>query len=176
MTFPSMISLVFSVLAFQGANAAVTLIQPVPTVFPSVSSFSIPSFSLPPGVSLSIPTGNPIPSASSASLTAIATVSVGGVESSDGATTYFLQDIGPSSKVPPYGTKTTYTKPVHWMVKVAHSAYSKKANSRPHLRVAPFPSSPSVPLLQALAVVVGLALQTALVEEAMVVVLRVEVQ
>jgi hypothetical protein len=60
---------------------------------------SIPSFSLPSGVSLSIPTANPtsfsFPTAvpSSISATFEISVSTGGVASEDGATTYFVEFI-----------------------------------------------------------------------------------
>ncbi|KAJ7232486.1 hypothetical protein B0H12DRAFT_1145214 [Mycena haematopus] len=87
--------------AFEGAKAAITLVLPVPTSIPSVSSLSIPSFSLPSGVtipSLSLPPSTPTAPSSRAptshvSFTAFATVSIGGVASSDGATTYLLEEI-----------------------------------------------------------------------------------
>ncbi|KAJ7036972.1 hypothetical protein C8F04DRAFT_1232875 [Mycena alexandri] len=81
---------------FQGANAAVTLVLPVPTLptsVPTVPSISIPSFSLPSGFSIPSQSLPPSTPTSSVSVTAFATVSVGGIESSDGATTYFLEDI-----------------------------------------------------------------------------------
>ncbi|KAJ7615319.1 hypothetical protein FB45DRAFT_1008290 [Roridomyces roridus] len=65
-----MLHLLVSLLALEGAHAAVTLVQPAPT--------SLPSFS---GVSSSI------------SATASFAVSVGGVASADGATTYVLEEI-----------------------------------------------------------------------------------
>ncbi|KAJ7095043.1 hypothetical protein C8R44DRAFT_813830 [Mycena epipterygia] len=102
------IYLVLSALALPGAHA-VTLVQPIPT---SISSVSIPSFSVPSGFSipslsipsqsisipsLSIPT---IPSqsllsvpTSSVSFTAFFAVSIGGIASADGATTYFVEEI-----------------------------------------------------------------------------------
>ncbi|KAJ7482679.1 hypothetical protein FB451DRAFT_121398 [Mycena latifolia] len=107
MKLAATISLVFSVCAFQCANAAVTLVIPAPTSFPPVSSFS---FSLPSGASipsLSIPTPNPSAPQSSLSVTEIASVSIGGVASADGATTYFLQDI-----VGVNGETTTFTQTI----------------------------------------------------------------
>ncbi|KAJ6522285.1 hypothetical protein B0H19DRAFT_1086202 [Mycena capillaripes] len=116
MKFSATISFVFSVFGtLQGANAGVTLVLPIPTSIQSVSipsislpsgfsipslsipTLSIPSISLPSGFSipsLSIPTPSaPTASLSTPSVTAIETVSVGGVGSSDGATTYVLQNI-----------------------------------------------------------------------------------
>ncbi|KAJ6494536.1 hypothetical protein C8R45DRAFT_177793 [Mycena sanguinolenta] len=91
------ISLVFAAFAARGVNCGVTLVNPIPTSIPSIpsgSSFSLPSFSDPGLSGFSIPTGSiPTTSLPSISATAIATVSVGGVESADGATTYFLEDI-----------------------------------------------------------------------------------
>ncbi|KAJ7229139.1 hypothetical protein GGX14DRAFT_617010 [Mycena pura] len=74
----SAVSLVFSVFALKGVTA-VTLVQPIPTSLPPISSFSTPS-----GFSIPIPTSAP-------SVTAIPSVSVGGV--ADDATTYFMEDI-----------------------------------------------------------------------------------
>ncbi|KAJ7615315.1 hypothetical protein FB45DRAFT_242567 [Roridomyces roridus] len=110
-----MLHLLVSLLALEGAHAAITLVQPAATSIPSKSlpSFSLPSLSLPSGVSfplpsLSIPTPSlslpsgvsfSLPSLSiptsrpSISATEVFTVSVGGVASADGATTYALEEI-----------------------------------------------------------------------------------
>ncbi|KAJ7311725.1 hypothetical protein DFH08DRAFT_897498 [Mycena albidolilacea] len=119
------ISLVFSVFAFQSANAAITLVQPVPTSIPSVS---IPSFSLPSGVSipsLSIPTSNPTgASLSSFSVTAFATVSVGGIASSDGATTYVIQQIEGVNGVSNTVTQTIVQGATVWREDALHETCS----------------------------------------------------
>ncbi|KAF7374011.1 hypothetical protein MSAN_00281500 [Mycena sanguinolenta] len=91
------ISLVFAAFAARGVNGGVTIVNPVPTSFAEPSSFS---GSIPTGLSdFSIPTESAPATASdslsSVSVTAFATVSVGGVESADSATTYFMEeDVG----------------------------------------------------------------------------------
>jgi len=79
------VSLVFSAFALK-AVTAVTLVEPIPTSFPPTSSFSLPSGFSVPSVSIPIPTSTP-------SVTAIASISIGGVASDAAATTYFLEDI-----------------------------------------------------------------------------------
>ncbi|KAJ7898967.1 hypothetical protein B0H13DRAFT_1884071 [Mycena leptocephala] len=111
MKLPATISLVFSACVLQGVNAGVTLVIPAPTPTPQATSTRpVPSFSfsLPSGVSipsLSIPTPSALRSTVSA--TFVATVSVGGVASADGATTYFLDEV-----VGVNGNTTTFTETI----------------------------------------------------------------
>ncbi|KAF7374027.1 hypothetical protein MSAN_00283200 [Mycena sanguinolenta] len=101
MKFSVAISVVFAAFAARGVNGGVTLVQPIPTSIPGASGSSV---SIPTGLSgFSIPTestpattesapATTSRSVSSLSVTAFATVSVGGVESADGATTYFVEN------------------------------------------------------------------------------------